>query len=146
MSDWKSDLNDAIKGKDARAPQEALERAKAEADAELFAFEVVKPAFDELQAEFERRGRIVAVNHGYRGSNIIISHNGKIELDYTLLGEPHSKTATPRVEVRSVENGRASTALPQMRYGAQDYTVKEITKDEIINHVINQYILSRGHS
>ncbi len=136
-SDWRSGLNDyfAQTENDPSQGQAAQENAR---DEPFFA-SVAAPAFQEIKAELEKRGREVSVDSDAHHASIKITYQDHIEFDYALYG--HTVRIYP-VETFA-ERGSSFVAEGSLRSDAKDFTVREMTKSELIHHCLKAYEDSR---
>lgn len=142
MKDWKQELDSFFDAQEKKQMQDDTQRAGHEAEAAQFITGVVEPAFGEVKAELEKRGRTVTVSsdarYMYRAS-ISVEYEGREELDYTIEVRVNSRGAFATPVIRFTEKGQRYKGEGFFRSGAQDYTASDITKDEVIANVIHEY-------
>jgi hypothetical protein len=143
MSDWKQDLDDFFRAR-GEAPRpstnELLVRRNEEAGA--FIQGTVLPAFEEVQAALARYGREALVNAAHKGqvaASIRVRNAGRDEFEYFIGTRVTSERAAPYVEVAIQTGWPRRTIEGALREGAQDYSVVDITKEEVIRHFLTAY-------
>lgn len=141
MEQWKADLANLFQdvAQEQKKTEEQLSLTKAEASD--FYATVVGPAFEELRAELEKHGRKVDVTVNSRRASIVVTHDGIQEMDYSVMVRTHPGRVFPYPETRftSTSDGRNYRSEGYFRSGLQDYTIKDITKEEIIKHFLGDY-------
>lgn len=103
---------------------------------------IVKPAFEELKSELKKHGREVEVYTERRDfASIIVQFKGEEELDYSIEVMLYPGLAFPRPVIHYTEwaSSRRLRVEGLLRTGIQDYDIFDITKDEIIEHFLNEY-------
>jgi hypothetical protein len=140
MSDWKDNLAAHYRAKEEAQLSEAEQLAQSQKKAAEFFNTVVEPAFRELETEFQKHGRIVSIMVFPDHASLRIEHQGEVELDYTLQSRAAGRGVIlyPERIIKDKSNGRTFRSTGTMRTGAQGYTIDDITKDEIIRHVVSQ--------
>jgi len=141
MSDWKSDLESFFqdKQKETQVREEKLTHTKSEVA--TFFSTVVVPAFEEIKTELEKYQREVRVSSGTDFASIVVSYKGEAELGYSIKVRMRAGSAFPYPETRFRDptDGKMYRGEGFLRSGAQDYTVAQITKEEIIKHCLSDY-------
>jgi hypothetical protein len=133
--DWKSELGKFMDGQ-ARTQQDAKTQADHDlAQAKNFIKSVVMPAFEAVQAELTKYGKNVEVHAGSDFANIQISQGDVEEMTYSI----KVRGIFPYMEKTHRSHGRRYISEGYLRSSGHDYTVEEIDKDEIINHLIWEY-------
>jgi hypothetical protein len=145
MSDWKSDLDNlfANKEKEAKITEENI--SKANAEIKLFLSGIVIPAFEEVRLELEKHQRVVKIWGGNDSASIEISYDLNTEIQYyikTRIRTDGSVSIYPQTRFRDSGNGTMYVSEGFLRSGSQDYGMAQITKDEIINHLLSEYKLN----
>src|SRR4051812_34692208 len=130
MADWKDDLNTFFKDKEQQASMNEEKSKDAAAMVETFISTVVKPAFEELKAEFEKNGKEVNVSVGRDSASIVIDPNKYEKFDYRI----RARGSMPYTEQRSKMEGQTYKWEEYLRNSNMGYTTADITKDEVINH------------
>jgi choline/glycine/proline betaine transport protein len=135
MADWKDDLNAFFNDKEQQAKMNEEKSKEAVAMVETFISTVVKPAFEELKAEFEKNGKEVNVSVGPDSASIVIDPNKYERFDYRI----RARGSMPYTEQRSKTEGQTYRWEEYLRSSNMGYTAADITKDEIISHFIRGY-------
>ncbi len=135
MADWKDDLNDFFKNEEQKAKMSEEESKEATAMVETFISTIVKPAFEELKAQFEKNGKEVNVSVGQDSASIAIDPNKYEKFDYRI----SARGSMPYTEQRSKMEGQTYKWNEYLRNSNMGYTAADITKEEVINHFISAY-------
>jgi len=135
MADWRDELRQAIEGDQSARKSAAETRQAAEERGHAWLVAVVEPALQEVKAELERLGRSAEVNVGTRSASITIRHGGTEELRFTVVADG----VRPYPKIRGYDRGRAYESEGTFRSGAQDYTIDDIGKDEIIRKAVSEF-------
>jgi hypothetical protein len=144
MADWKSDLDSFFSKKEKRAEITKENVSKADAEIESFFSSTVIPAFEEMKLELEKHQRVVNISSGGGSASIEVSFEGNSELRYSIKTRIHSDGSIflyPETRFRDKSDGKKYVAEGYLRSGSQNYVMKQITKDEIINHFLSEYKL-----
>jgi hypothetical protein len=106
----------------------------------------VTPAFEEIKAELLTRGRKVETIITRFSAMLIISTAEKTELSLNIKLNKSGKTAyaVPIREIVDRKKGQIFTSQGVFRSGSQNYTIEELTKDELVKYIIGQYKDSLG--
>ncbi len=141
MSDWKADLEDIFKKKETKKEEDNQRLKKVNSEISRFISQIVIPAFVEIKEEIESKyQRMVKISDATKSATIKIEHYGQIEFDYSIKFEINRNGAFPYPEEQIPDTqGKNFQTKGFLRSGGQDYTTADITKDEIINHVILVY-------
>ena len=142
MEDWEKRLANFLKkqkkGKVVRKERRSHEKLRVE---KMYAT-IVNPAFEELKSEFKKYGREVEIYTERKDySSIIVYFEGEEELDYSIEVMLFPGLAFPRPVIHYTEwaSSRRLRAEGFLRKGIQDYDISDITKEEIIEHFLNEY-------
>ena len=141
MSDWKMGLDNMFKEKVAKAKDDDERIAKNQKAAEAFTASVVVPAFEELKVELEKHGREVRISPGSTGATLLVTYQGNTELEYRLHVKVYPTRAVPVPETQYYSDGKLWRGEGYLKSGAQDYSIADITKSDIINHFLMDYKL-----
>jgi len=109
---------------------------------EKFYSTIVTPAFKELKSELKRHGRDVEVYAERRDfASIIVNFEGEEELDYSIEVMLSPARVFPRPVIHYTEwaSSRRLRVEGLLRTGSQDYDISDITKEEIIEHFLDEY-------
>jgi len=142
LKDWKKILASFFeKQKEEKGEKEkksSLEKLRVE----KFYTTIVSPAFKELKSEFKKHGREVEVYTERRDfASIIVHFEGEEELNYSIEVMLSPGLAFPRPVIHYTEwaSSRRLRAEGFLRKGIQDYDISAFTKEEIIEHFLNEY-------
>ena len=144
MSDWKQHL-DAIFRAGGEMPRpsttDLLVRRNQEAHA--FIVQTVVPAFEELQEALSQYGResLLSADHKDRGAaaSIRVRNEGRDEFEYLIGVRVIPERAFPYVELIPHHGWPRRASEGTIRDGLQDYSVTDITKEEVIRHFLSSY-------
>jgi len=138
MADWRENLSQFFD----KAEQE--KQVKETSGMARFIAGVAVPAFRELSAELEKRGRKVTIREAAESAAMIVVHGGEEEITYRVQGRTFPNGVLPYAEVRFRERKGLKFIRVEgmLRSGAPDYTLDDITGDEIAANFL-QYYMSR---
>ena len=142
MKDWKIILAGFFEKQKEKEGAQEEKRSLEKLRVEKFYASTVNPAFEELKAEFKKHGREVEVYTERRDfASIIVQFEGDEELDYSIEVMLYPGLAFPRPVIHYTEwaSSRRLRAEGFLRKGTQDYDISDITKEEIIEHFLNEY-------
>ncbi len=134
--DWRNDLHAFFDKHD-----------KPEEEKELppfvtFARTIALPAFEALKPEFESHGRVVSIRASDNAPAISIAFEGQEEMTYRLQSRLCVDRALPYAEIRIRQRKglRLITVESMLRSAsASSYTIEDITAEEVLRHVLQQY-------
>ena len=134
--DWRNNLESFLETAERR------KREKSSYNMSDFMQGVVTPAFEELTRELAKYGRDVTIRHTEASASLTVQMGGNEEIRYRILGRPFPTGIRPYAQIRCRErNGlRLITVESMIRSGTQDYTIEDISKDEIIQNFLDNYI------
>ena len=140
MSDWKSDLDDFIRNKERQEKVDEDKLKEINSKVKEFYSTIVTPTFEELKKELEKHQREVQISAGHNLASIIVKYEGELELDYSIkvTVSPKGAYVSQQTHFRD-KSGRTHRAEGYPRSGNQDYTIYDITKDDIIKNFISEY-------
>jgi hypothetical protein len=141
MVDWKHDLNDFFKDEEQKGKMSEEKSKEAAAMVETFISTIVKSAFEELKAQFEKNGRKVNVSVGQDSASIVIDPDKYEKFDYRI----RARGSMPYTEQRFKMEGQTYKAEDYLRNSNMGYTAADITKEEVINHLISAYKAHARH-
>jgi len=106
----------------------------------LLASKVI-PAFEEVKAQLEKHGRTVRVRSGENYANITVEYSGVEELNYSIDVSVTARGAFPWTieELTDKKTDKRFNMKGSIRSGSQDYDLNDLSKDEIIQAVVNKY-------
>ena len=142
MNDWKKILAGFFEKQKEEKGEKEEKRSQEKLRVEKFYATIVKPAFEELKSEFNKYGREVEVYTERRDfASIILYFEAEEELDYSIEVMLSSGLAFPRPVIHYTEwaSSRRLRAEGFLRKGIQVYDISDITKEEIIEHFLNEY-------
>lgn len=136
MNDWKKDLKAFF--------QETDKTRQTEKEPELSRFitRVVVPAFRDITAEMEAHGRDATTRNTATSAAIIVSFKGDEEMRYRIQGRTFPHTVLPYAEIRYRERKglKLITIESMLRSGPPDYTLDDVTGDEVIRNFLEHYM------
>lgn len=136
MADWRDNLSDVFKTNDEkRHEKEPTQMAR-------FITEVAVPAFGELRGELEQHGRDVTVRAAEGTASVAVRHHGEEEITYRIQSRVFPNGVLPYADVRYRERkGLKLIRMESMfRSGQPDYTIHDVTKDEVIQSFLKHYL------
>lgn len=134
MAEWQNDLGSFFRQKE----QTHAEQERSEV--ERWIADVAMPAYAELKAELEKYGREVVIRETASAATITVQHNGLDEFRYSLQGRTFPEGILPFAELLSRERkGIRMIRTESMVRAASDYTISDITSDEVIAHFLSHY-------
>ncbi len=135
MADWRNDLHSFFDQHDKQEQEKELPPFV------TFVRTVVLPAFQELKPELEAHGRTVTIRASDNAPAISIALDGQEEMTYRLQSRLCVDRMLPYAEIRIRQrNGlRLITVESMLRSGSGNYTLEDITQEEILRHVLQQY-------
>jgi hypothetical protein len=139
---WKKKLANFFKEQEEEKEEKEEKHSHEKLRVENFYLSIVNPAFEELKSELKKHGRTVEVYTERRDfASIIVQFEGEEELDYSIEVMLYPGLAFPRPVVHFTEwaSSRRLRVEGLFRTGIQDYDISDITKDEIIEHFLNEY-------
>ena len=142
--DWQSDLENFFSKLEASDVQkQQQEQAQANENVAFFR-SVVTPAFDEIQTALQQHGRQVIVHLRSDSGSLVVSFNEVEELNYSITTSGLSVFP----ETRSIDwsDGKRVLSEGTFRSGTQEYSVADISKEELIAHCLNEYKLGVANS
>ena len=142
MKDWKIILAGFFEKQKEKEGAQEEKRSLEKLRVEKFYSTIVKPAFEELKSELKKHGRAVEVYTERRDfASIIVQFKGDEELDYSIEVMLYPNLAFPRPVIHYTEwaSSRRLRAEGFLRKGIQDYDISAFTKEEIIEHFLNEY-------
>lgn len=135
MTDWKNELGDFLQKKE-QGPE-----IPKEDEVEVFLTSVVRPAFDQLQVELEKHGRRANTRISASSAQLTVQYNGADEFVYRLQGRLFPESIVPYAEIVCRERkGVRLVKHESMLRSGQNYSISEITVDEVIRHFLTNYM------
>lgn len=150
MKNWKKMLASFFEIQKEEKEKKEKKHSHEKLRVEEFYSTIVNNAFEELKSELKKHGREVDVYTERRDfASIIVQFEGEEEFDYSIEVMLYPGLAFPRPVIHYTEwaSSRRLRVEGLLRKGIQDYDISDITKDEIIEHFLNEYKnLSREHN
>ena len=142
MGDWKKKLNEVFEEAEEKGREKEKEEEKAYDEAENFLSKVIIPAFKELKLELERHGKNVEIGpekviRGYPLAYIKVRSGDQEEITFKI--EVKIPRAYPEIKYEHITDKGLYETLSTIRSGVQDYTVSDISKEEIIEAFLRVY-------
>lgn len=139
MSDWKSDMEGFFHEKQKKSQVDEDKLKETKSDVVKFFSAVVIPAFEEIKAELEKYQRESNVFGGTDSASIVISYKGYTEFTYSIKVYPGTVFPHSEMHFRNPSEVKTYRAEGILRTGLQDYTIAQITKEEIIKQFLSDY-------
>lgn len=137
MSDWKAELDDFFDRQEYLKRDEAAKQARERQQIVVFLDEVVVPAFDEVKAYLEERGRQIKISADAEKATIAVSYQGRPEILYRL----YAKSLQPAIVYAYFDKntGKAIKAKDVITVAEGEVPLTDITQEVIIQHFIRKY-------
>ena len=139
MSDWKSDMGGFFHEKQKEAQVDADKLKETKSEVATFFSAVVIPAFEEIKTELKKYQRESNVFGGVDNASIVISYKGYTEFTYSIKVYPGTPFPCSEIHFRKPSEVKTYRAEGILRTGLQDYTIAQITKEEIIKQFLSDY-------
>ena len=136
MTDWRTNLNSFLGETDNTQQQDE----KPEFD--QFISNIVVPAFNEIQLEMEKHGRMVTIRISPSTASVLVrNHAGEEEITYRIQGRTFPNGVLPFAEIRCRQrNGLKLVTVESMfRSGTPEYSLDDVTSEEVIENFISNY-------
>ena len=136
MTDWQTTLDSLFE------ETRETKREKKETELSRFIQNVVNPAFEELRDQLTKHGRQVTMRETESSVVVLVHYEGKEELSYRIHGRLFPNGVLPYAAIRFKERkGLKMISVDSMlRRGASDYSIEELTKEEVIAHFLEHYM------
>ena len=108
-------------------------------DLDKFYSEVVIPAFEELKIDLEKQQQKVNIIRNPEPISIAINSNSEEHFSYSIIVKKQAVDNYPSPQVRYKNKGKYHTEGGSFRIGIQNYTIAQITKDEIVQDFMTRY-------
>lgn len=134
--DWREELSSFLdRTDDSKQREEGSGLAQ-------FIPDVVLPAFNEIRSEMIKHGREVNIRDSETSVVIVVSWKGEEELSYRIRGRSFPDRVLPFAEVRFREKKglRRISVESMFRSGEPDYTMADITREEVIQNFMEHYM------
>jgi len=142
MENWKKILATTLKKQKEDRREKEIKHSHEKVRVEKFYSTIVNPAFNELKSELRKYGREVEVYTERKDfASIIVSFEAEEELDYSIevMISPVHVFPRPVIHYTEWASSRRLRVEGLLRKGAQNYDISDITKEEIIEHFLNEY-------
>ncbi len=142
MENWKKILANTLKKQKEGRREKEIKHSHEKLRVEKFYSTVVTPAFNELKSELKKYGREVEVYTERKDfASIIVSFEAEEELDYSIevMISPVHVFPRPVIHYTEWASSRRLRVEGLLRKGTQNYDISDITKEEIIEHFLNEY-------
>lgn len=134
MADWRKDLGSFFEQQTKK--QEQKERT----ETERFISDVVVPAMESLREELIKHGRTVSLRSSQSSAQMIVQRDGSDEFTYRVQSRTFPERTVPFAEVVAKERkGVRLIRTESMFRSDSTYTIKDIDRDEVIRHFLQNY-------
>jgi hypothetical protein len=135
MADWRENLGGAFKGQPCRTKEQEA------AGIVHFVQNVAIPAFEEIRSELEKYGRDVTLRRAEASATLLVYNDGEEEITYRIQSRTFPKGVVPFAEMRFKERGGLKLVRKEsmFRSGKPDYTIADVTGQEIIDNFLLHY-------
>ncbi len=135
MADWRNSLDSFFEESDKN------DQDKQKTPFERFISDVAVPAFEELRKELEKHGRRITIRESASSAVMAVFDGGNEEIMYRLQERTFPDQKLPYAQVRMRERGglKLVSVEAMLRSGAPDYSIEDITSEEVINSVLQHY-------
>jgi hypothetical protein len=142
MENWKEILATVLKKQKEDRREKDIKHSHEKLRVEKFYSTIVNPAFKELKSELRKYGREVEVyTERPDFASIIVNFEGEEELDYSIevMISPGRVFPRPVIHYTEWASSRRLRVAGLLRKGRQNYSISDISKEEIIEHFLNEY-------
>jgi len=142
MENWKKILATILNKQKEGRGEKKIKHSHEKMRVEKFYSTIVNPAFEELKSELKRHGRDVEVYTERKDfASIIVNFEAEEELDYSIEVMISPVRVFPRPVIHYTEwaSSRRLRVEGLLRKGIQNYDISDISKEEIIEHFLNEY-------
>jgi hypothetical protein len=136
MTDWRDKLDGFFK-----QTQEVKETTK-EAEFSRFIHAVANPAFEELRDQLTKHGRQVTIRETESSAAVVVHYQTREELSYRLHGRrfPHGVLPYAEIRFRERKGLKMISVESMLRSGTSEYSIEDLTKEEVIKHFLDHYM------
>jgi hypothetical protein len=99
---------------------------------------VVKSAFEEFSTAVQAHGRTATTSIGTTSASLVVKNGVQEELNYSI-ERKHRRAVAPVIEATDQRTGKRYRAIGFFRSGAQDYGAGNLSKDEVVAHILREY-------
>ena len=142
MENWKKTLTTILKKQKEDKGEKEIKHSHEKLRVEKFYSTIVNPALKEIMSELRRHGRDVDVyTERPDFASIIVNFEGEEELDYSIEVMISPVRVFPRPVIHYTEwaSSRRLRVEGLLRKGRQNYDISDVSKEEIIEHFLNEY-------
>ena len=139
MPNWKSDMESFFHEKQSNVQVDEDKLKETKPEVATFFSTVVIPAFEEIKTELKKYQRESNVFGGIDSASIVISYKGYTEFTYSIKVYPGTLFPHSEIHFRNPSEVKTYRAEGILRTGSQDYTIAQITKEEIIKQFLSDY-------
>ena len=135
MPDWRKDLKNFFD------ETEKEEQERDPSGMTRFIAQVAVPALQKVGDELTQHGRDVDVRNAGTSAAIVVRYHGEEEMTYRLQGRTFPNGTLPFADIRCRQRkGLKLVRVESMvRSGNPDYSIDDITEDEIIANFLQHY-------
>ncbi len=136
MAEWQQTLDNFFVGSDQTQKETKI------SPFESFIADIALPAFEELRPAFEKHGRRVSVRNTPSSAVITVLDGTTEEIMFRVQERTLPDRKLPYAQVRMRERGglRLVTVEAMLKPGAGDYYIEDITKEDVIQCVLQHYM------
>jgi len=136
MANWKNRLGSFFD------ETERKDESQSRSPFEAFLADVAIPAFEELSRELEQHGRRTTIRKSVSAAILTVSFGNTEEIMYRLQERRLPDRTLPYAQVRMRERGglKLVTVEAMVRPGEHNYHTSDITKEEVIQSVLQHYM------
>jgi len=139
LTNWESELDALLEQHDQQQKQAKADVGTANLKAEEFISLKVVPAFEEVKVVLQKRGREVKIGKGFDQATITVRFQDVQELDFRVKTRIYPNRVVAYAETRSPSSDGKLVGESHFRSDTQDYSLDNISKDEIIRHLLEMY-------
>lgn len=137
MSEKGSRLNDFFKELNENTGKKEKMEKEMYSEINKYIVDIIKPAFEEIRQDLEKNDREVSIFSREDRATIEINHRSSFEYKYEIRFtnlHPYPVTTSYDPHENSKLEGHG-----YFRSGEQNYTIHDVTKEEIVTHFIDRY-------
>lgn len=136
MPDWRKNLDDYF------ATTKKTPKRDLSAELAKFLAEVVVPAYEDVSEALRKHDREVSVRVSEASALLCVHFKGEEEMSYSVQGRmfPHGVRPYATIRFRERRGLRYISVESMIRARKPDYTVADVTKDEVIQDLIEHYM------
>jgi choline/glycine/proline betaine transport protein len=141
MTEWRESLDVFFK-----ETEEARQRQEDGSELGRFIADIVLPAFEDVAQEMSKHGRYTITRDSGTSAAMMVYNEGDEEFTYRIQSRTFPNRVLPVAEIRFRERKglKFIRAESMFRGGSHDYNMADITKDEVIQNFIENYVSRVG--